>query len=129
MALEREEWRRQRERTRTQETRQREPMFRQLAQAEVAADRLTSSEEWNWFLQIVQALRDQAQAGLAQIEENDRSNYEFSYEELSRAKSARLVWSERIRVLDEMLDIPASALTDGESARRKLDEIVGTDAA
>jgi hypothetical protein len=119
----REQWNKLLSDRRVGRAREMEGTFRQLKHAEVAAGMLTKSQEWNWFLEIVQAMIEESEATLRDIEESDRDDYSFGHEELARAKSGKLVWGERIRTLKEMLEIPSQSLVDGERAGERLQEI------
>ncbi len=93
-----------------------------VALAAVPAGRLTQSEEWNFFLRMLQNRLELAEQNLLEIEKADRENTDFDPVRMSTLKSARREWAQRIDTLNEVMELPKEILADAQKAKKLLEE-------
>ena len=96
---------------------------RAIEQSEVAAKQLTNSPAWNWFLQIVAALKLNSEAALGEIDAQARVSSDFSHEGLSHVQAIRRGWFVRIATLDEVMDLPGQIIDDAQKAEELLNAL------
>ena len=99
---------------------ERAPHDRALEQSEVAAKQVTSSPAWNWYLQILSKLKENAEQALAAIDEQARTSEDFSHAELAHTQAIRRAWDMRIQTLDEVMAWPAEIIDHSDKAKERL---------
>lgn len=119
----RQEWLKLREKKRLQKTAERAPYYRGLIQSEVASKQLTNHPAWNWFLQLLAGSKQKTEAELASFEAQMRLSGDFSHQALAGSQATRLVYSERLRTLEEVMSLPSRILDEAGNAREKLKEL------
>ena len=102
---------------------ERRPQILALAQAEVASKQLTSSPAWNWYVQILSKLKENAEQALAAIDEQARTSEDFSHATLAHRQAVRRAWDMRIQTLDEVMALPAEIVDHSEKAKERLEAL------
>lgn len=123
MSLKRAEWAEMKARAKARAEVGREPLYRGMAQAEVAAEQLTAHPAWNYFVQTLSALRENAEAALAALDASARKSADFSPGGLARAQADRRAWDVRISTLGEIMAIPAQIVDDAGKAKEHLEAL------
>ncbi len=106
-----------RKRTRLRQTKGREPELRRMEQAKPAMDLLTNSEEWNLFLQLIEAERLKHVAEVDKWREVLESEQDFDHSRLILVKTQLRCALDRVGLLDLVLKLPKSAIADAEKAK------------
>ena len=101
----------------------RAPNYRSLEQSEAASKQLTSSPAWNWFLQILSKLKENAEEGLAAVDEQARTSEDFSHAELAHTQAIRRAWDMRIQTLSEVMALPVEIIDNSEKAKERLESL------
>ena len=120
MSIERSHWDELQVRLALRRDAERTPLLHAMAQAEVGAKQLTSSPAWNWFLQILSKLKEDAEQALAAIDEQARTSEDFSHAELAHIQAIRRAWDMRIQTLDEVMALPAEIIDHSDKAKERL---------
>jgi hypothetical protein len=93
-----------------------------IALAEAPLDRLTKSDEWNFFVKILQNHLVVAKANMEAVEQLERDSTDFSPAPMASRKCAVREWMSRIQTLEEMLDLPKILIEDAGKAKEMLRE-------
>ena len=96
---------------------ERMPELRSLAQGEVLAPRLTGSEEWDAFLQIVQAMIAEARQIADARAKAIATEFSLSADELAQRRLEAAQLFGRLAALEEVQQIPSVMRKGGEEAR------------
>lgn len=121
---EREQWEQARKRLHIAGLREREPELRRVEQAKPPMEKLTGTEEWDLFLQVLQAALDKHVAerdGWAQVHATEAN---FSYDRLVEVKTQLKLADDRVRLLDWVMGLPKSLIEEANKAhdaRRTID--------
>lgn len=123
MTLTRKEWDEAQKRADAKRSAEHALLYRGLAQAGVGAKQVTTHPAWNWFLQILSALKEQAERGLAELDAKAHQSRDFSHAVLAETQASRLAWQARIQALHEVMDLPNQIIDDSKRAEQKLEEL------
>ena len=77
-----------------------------IARAAIKAELVTRSEEWNFYLEIMQARLEETRKALDQIREAFFTDTSFDHSRLVVLKAQGMLAEERIRTLEEIMSIP-----------------------
>ena len=123
MSLQRAEWQEMLARKALERDAKRKPALTAMVQAEVGSGQLTAHQAWNWFLQILEARKQEAEEALAAIDVHARTSGDFSHEGLMRVQGDRRAWHSRIVTLEEVMGLPAQIVDDAEKAKELLESL------
>ena len=108
---------------RVTQIRQAESGLRIMAQAEVPADKLVGTAEWDWFMRILKAKEEAAVSHLEALNDQSNRDMDLSPGRLAYLQAARIGLTQRIETYREVLDLPSVIKKDAESARVMLKEL------
>jgi hypothetical protein len=120
MAFRREEWDERREEMAAERERERIPDLRRVAQAEVPIRFLTGSREWDFYLQVIQAMIVDAEerAGAAAAELEDPLVLDST--EMMKRKVGLIKIRQSIETMTELRDLPKVLVDGGRAAKKAL---------
>jgi len=123
MAYARREFRESVERRQQADTREHATQLRQMAQAAVPIGKLTHSEEWNYFLSIVQESINRLGEELKALQAKSLSERTFEYTEMVQHKAQMIELVAQKLALEQVIDLPRQILEKGKDAQLKLDNL------
>jgi hypothetical protein len=123
MSLKRSEWLEMLARKSLKRDSSNKPVLSAMVKAEVGAGQLTNHQAWNWFLQILEAMKREAEEGLAAAEAGSRKSDDFSHEGLARVQAIRRAWYARAETLGEVMELPRQIVDDAEKAKEILETL------
>lgn len=122
MTFEREDFRKQLAERRKSNVESLRPRLQREVQAAVAAEKLTGSAEWDYFLSLLQQRREEYQK-LADAAREVLLHHEVvGHEDLLRAKIAFERAHSVVSALDWAIEQPKAVLERGDTARKVLSE-------
>ena len=91
--------------------------LRQLVQSTVPIKSLTQSAEWNYYLSLIQTKIEELGGILAALQESQTLDPSFTHEGLASYKAQMMRVAEQKRTLEQVIDLPAKILQEGEKAQ------------
>lgn len=97
------------------------PELRRIVQASVAAEHLTGTPEWEYFLSLVQGMIEE-QVGIRNAADALFGEDRFrAAEEILEVRHSRAMAQARIDALESVLLIPKQAIEEGQKAKKVLE--------
>ena len=93
--------------------------LRQLRRAAVDAEKLTSSQEWNAYLQQVAALNEADTSALEGLRTSSDNGLFMSAEECQKTEFERALLRAKIQARNECIEVPNKILQGSSAARDK----------
>jgi len=117
MSLERADFQKTLEESRRERVRRRAREIRQVAQAAAPAEILTGSQEWDYFITLLQSQIDTLQKILMALRDSAASDLSFEHSDLARYKAQEMRISAQIDTLQQIIALPKQIIEQGEKAK------------
>jgi ketopantoate hydroxymethyltransferase len=121
MSFERADFRAYQDRRKKERVQERQAELRQVAQAAPAMTVLTGHSEWDTFLAVLEAMKQQAENALRLVQANLAQSFELEPTQLVSRKVQAMMIQERIAVIEEIIAKPAELLEAGKKAQEMVD--------